>query len=211
MSIELLITTLCPRGHLYAEAFERAIIVAGLETDLEKDHFLAQVFHESCGLTVLVENLNYSAEGLLKTFPKYFDATTAPMYHRNPVAIGNRVYSNRMGNGPVSSGEGYRFRGHGFIQLTGKNNIRAYSKHAYGDDRVLANPKLLTEPRDAAHSAVWFWRVNLCKKYALRDDIRAVSGIVNAGSPTAPKINGLADRIRWLEKIRLERRRILRV
>lgn len=211
MSIELLIERVAPAGKPYALAFEREMIAAGMVTDVEKAHFLAQVCHESAGLTRFVENMNYSAKALLAVFRKYFDAESAARYARNPVLIGSRVYANRMGNGPESSGDGYRYRGHGPIQLTGRDNMRAYSLYKYGDLRVLDNPKLLTLPDDAAGSAVWFWRVNKCKPYALRDDLVAVSGIINAGRPTAPApiINGLEDRNHWLQKIKQEQRRMV--
>lgn len=211
MSIELLIANVTPAGRGYALAFEREMIAAGMETDLEKAHFLAQVCHESSGLTRFVENMNYGAKGLLSTFGKYFNAERAARYARQPTMIGSRVYANRMGNGPESSGDGYRYRGHGAIQLTGRNNMRAYSLYKYNDLRILENPKLLTLPDDAAGSAVWFWEVNKCKFYALQDNIVAVSGIINVGRPTASpgSINGLQDRREWLAKIKAEQLRMV--
>lgn len=203
MSIETLITEVAPSGAAYAYAFESEMIRAGIVIPLEKAHFLAQVMHESSGLTRFVENMNYSAERLLQVFPRYFDRQSAKRYGRNPEMIGSRVYANRMGNGPESSGEGYKYRGHGAIQLTGHDNILAYSIFKYGDERVLDNPRLLTLPEDAAGSAVWFWETNGCGPYALANDIVAVSGIINVGTPraSAQSINGLDDRIRWLQKI----------
>lgn len=211
MSIEVLITRLAPNAREYALEFERAMILGGMEEELEKAHFLAQVLHESSGLSRFIENLNYSREALLSVFGKYFNNSTAARYARNPVMIGSRVYANRMGNGSEASGDGYRYRGHGAIQLTGRNNIHAYSMFRYGDTRVLENPDLLTMPVDAAGSAVWFWMGNKCRKYALRDDIVAVSGIINAGRPTAPVsiINGLEDRKHWLQKVKLEQWRLV--
>lgn len=212
MSIEVLFSRISPEAEKFAYHFEFYMIDGGITSNLEKAHFIAQVMHESAGLTVLKENLNYSAKALLSTFKKYFTPETAAYYARKPMQIGNKVYANRMGNGPESSGDGYKYRGHGPIQLTGKNNIRAYSRYAYGDDTVVNDPSLLTQPKDAARSAVWFWTTNNCGRYAREDNVIAVSAIINTGRPdTKPQgINGLEDRIEWLHRIkRLQRNLVL--
>ena len=90
-------------------------------------HFFAQCAHESGNFIIFRENLNYSADGLLRIFPKYFDAIKARQYARQPERIANRVYANRMGNGDEASGDGWRYRGRGAIQLTGKNNYRDFA------------------------------------------------------------------------------------
>ena len=114
----------------------------GVDNPLRLAHFLAQCAHESGNFKVLYENLNYSSEGLLKIFPKYFkDKATADLYARKPEKIGNRVYASRMGNGDEASGEGYKFRGRGFIQLTGKDNYKAFSDYIKED--CVANPDLV--------------------------------------------------------------------
>lgn len=154
-------------------------------------HFLAQIAHESGNFTAIRENLNYSADGLLKIFPKYFkDRATAEQYARKPEMIGSRVYASRMGNGDEASKEGFTFRGRGYIQLTGKDNYRAFSTFI-GEDCV-ANPDLVATkyPMD---SAIWFFDRNklwdICDRGAGDDVVTSVTKRVNGGT------HGLSDRI----------------
>lgn len=154
-------------------------------------HFLAQIAHESGNFTAVVENLNYSSDGLLKTFPKYFkDRAIADWYARKPQQIGGRVYANRMGNGNEASGDGFKFRGRGYLQLTGKDNYKAFS--AFIGQDCVADPTLVANkyPMD---SAVWFFEVNkiwdICDKGAGEDVVKAVTRKVNGG------LNGIADRL----------------
>jgi putative chitinase len=154
-------------------------------------HFLAQAAHESGNFKFLKENLNYSADSLLKVFPKYFkDKATADRYARNPEKIANRVYASRMGNGDEASGEGFKFRGRGYIQLTGKDNYKAFSNFI-GEDCV-ANPDLVSDKYPLV-SAAWFFDKNnlwtLCDKGAGDDVVTSVTKRVNGGT------HGLADRI----------------
>ena len=119
--------------------------------------FLAQVAHESGGFNYRVENLNYSKEGLLKTFPKYFDNVTASKYARKKEAIASRVYANRMGNGAEASRDGWTYRGAGFIMLTGKNNHERFAKFL---DMSLADELIYIQTLEGAcMSAGWFWSV----------------------------------------------------
>jgi len=97
-------------------------------TNEQAAHFFGQCYHESCGFRIFKENLNYSAKGLLKTFPKYFSVKSAKEYARNPEKIANYVYANRMGNGDEESGDGWTYRGRGVIQLTGKTNYSLFDK-----------------------------------------------------------------------------------
>ncbi len=133
----------------YCEAYE-------INTKLRLAAFLAQTGHESAGFTAVRENLNYSADALRKTFPKYFPSDAlAAQYARNPKAIGSRVYANRMGNGPESSGDGYKHRGFGAIQLTGKTN---QSKFAFWVKKSLDDAiAYLQTPEGAILGAIWFW------------------------------------------------------
>src|SRR5688572_5216436 len=100
----------------------------GIDTPLRRAHFLAQVAHESGGFKRLVENLNYSADALVRTWPSRFDAATAKQYARQPERIANKVYAGRLGNGDETSGDGWRYRGRGYIQLTGQVNYADYGR-----------------------------------------------------------------------------------
>ena len=136
------------------ETFERFDI----STPERQACFLGQCAHESGGFATLKENLNYSAEGLTKVWPKRFPSLEAAQpYHRNPEKIANKVYADRMGNGDEASGEGFKYRGRGLIQLTGKDNYTRCGA-ALGLDLV-NNPDLLLEPLAAARSAGSCWRL----------------------------------------------------
>lgn len=138
--------------------------------------FLATCSHESGGFKRLEENLNYSVSGLRQTFPKYFDEAVAQLYARNPQKIANRAYAHRMGNGDEKSGDGWKYRGRGLIQLTGKANYRAYNEHAVDD------PAMLVDPLFAADSAGWFWKQNGCNALADSENLVGLRRRVNGGS-----------------------------
>jgi len=150
--------------------------------------FLAQCGHESAGFTVFQENLNYSSTGLLKTFPKYFNTKLAAQCARQPELIANIVYANRMGNGPSESGDGYRFRGRGPIQITGRRNYTAMSHDLWGDDRAVEEPEMILSPDNAIASAGWYWDIAKLNQYCDREDVVTVTRRINGGT------NGLADR-----------------
>jgi putative chitinase len=156
--------------------------------------FIAQSAHESMGYTVFAENLNYSAQGLLKTFPKYFTATLANTYARNPRMIANRVYANRMGNGDEPSGDGWKYRGKGAIQLTGKDNHRRCGE-AFGLDLV-NNPELLLQPENLFKSAAWFWKANGLNAIADAQDFTKLTKRINGGT------TGLQDRLAYYQRAR---------
>lgn len=155
--------------------------------------FLAQIAHES-GLKPISENLNYSESGLLKVFKKYFTPEQAKNFARKPEKIANRVYANRMGNGDECSGDGWKYRGRGFIQLTGKNNYKALSNDT-GIDYV-SNPDLLLNEADAMIAALWYWKKNNLNSYTDKGDIDGVSDIINFGRKTITygDSNGFKDR-----------------
>ena len=160
----------------------------GIDTPVEVAHFLAQCGHESGGFRVVNENLNYSAKGLLGIFKKYFPTQAlAEQYQRKPEKIANRVYASRMGNGDETSGEGFKFRGRGYIQLTGKQNYTAFGK-AIGVD-IAANPDLVATKYPLL-SAAWFFSKNCLAKCKDASDasVLAVTKCVNGGTI------GLADR-----------------
>lgn len=164
----------------------------GINTPIRLAHFMAQIEHES-GLKPISENLNYSAEGLSKTFRKYFPTmATANAYARQPEKIANRVYANRMGNGNEQSGDGWKYRGRGFLQITGKDNYLVLSK----DTRIdfLNNPDLLLQEANAMISALWFWQKNDLNSYADTGDIIGLTRRINGG------LNGIEHRKQLLEK-----------
>jgi len=150
-----------------------------INTHLRLSHFFGQLSHES-NLKPIEENLRYSEKRLLEVFPKYFNATTAKQYAMQPQRIANRVYANRMGNGNEASGDGWKYRGKGFIQLTGKNNYLKLSNDT-GVDYV-NNPDLLLRESDALIASLWYWNKNNISQYADKDDILAVSRIINVGT-----------------------------
>jgi putative chitinase len=165
----------------------------GIDTPIKLAHFLAQCGHESGGFRVTSENLNYSAQGLKNIFPKYFRTVIAENYARNPQKIANLVYGNRMGNGPESSGDGFKYRGRGYIQLTGKDNYTAFGK-AIGED-IASNPDLV-QSKYPLLSAAWFFYRNCLKKCVDASDatVTAVTKCVNGGTI------GLPDRLKHFKE-----------
>jgi putative chitinase len=158
-------------------------------------HFLSQCGHESAGFKAIQENLNYSADGLKKIFPKYFPGNLAEGYARNPEKIASKVYGGRMGNGDETTKEGFKFRGRGYIQLTGKDNYTRFGKFI-GEDTV-ANPDLVATKYPLASAAFFFdsnklWEI--CDKGADDATVTAVTKRVNGGTI------GLADRIKHFKE-----------
>ena len=164
----------------FADALNAAMEEFEINTKARQAMFLAQCAHESGHFRLVSENLNYSADGLRRVFPKYFRDVDANDYHRQPEKIANRVYSSRMGNGDEASGDGWRFRGRGLIQLTGKSNYIACSEDLEVD--LLENPDYLLTPEGAARSAAWFWWQNDLNDYADKGDIVGCSKRVNGGT-----------------------------
>jgi putative chitinase len=149
--------------------------------------FLAQIGHESGGFNFIKENLNYSAKGLRSIFPKYFpNDEIAKQYERQPAKIANRVYGNRMGNGPEESGDGFKFCGRGLIQLTGKQNYtRLANDLGISIDETIA---YLETPNGAVASAGWFWDNNNLNQICDKGDFVLLTKRINGGTI------GLADR-----------------
>lgn len=195
----------------WAEPISLAVDRFGLAASLERlAMFLAQTGHESDGLTVLVENLNYGAVGLAATWrSRYAEKDTAGGYikgadgkykpnalalslARNPEKIANNCYANRMGNGPSSSGDGWAFRGRGLIQLTGREQYVACGRGIGAD--LVAQPHLLEGLKHAALSAGWYWSQYGLNKTADKGDVKAATKIINGGD------TGLADRVRRYER-----------
>lgn len=163
-----------------------------LTTPTRQSAFFAQTAHESAGFTRLTENLNYSATGLATTWPGRFRGADgqpnalARALHRRPEAIANVVYANRMGNGPEASGDGWRYRGRGLLQITGRAQYQRCGA-ALGLPLV-EQPDLLAQPEPAVLSAAWFWQVNGLNELADAGDFEAITRRINGG------LNGLAER-----------------
>ena len=166
-----------------------------ITTPLRLAHFLSQCGHESGGFKAVSENVNYSADGLKKIFPKYFPGNLAESYARNPEKIAAKVYGGRMGNGDEASKDGFKFRGRGYIQLTGKSNYTNFAKFI-GEDTV-SNPDLVATKYPLASAAFFFdsnklW--SICDKGADDATVTAVTKRVNGGTI------GLADRIKHFKE-----------
>ena len=170
----------------------------GITTPTRAAMFLAQVAHECSELKVMTENLNYSAEGLLKVFPKYFTRANVGLYARNPPKIGNRVYANRMGNGSEGSGDGYRYRGRGCFQLTGRAMYKHYADSQYCNGDLMAHPEWLAQSPGDQKSSLFFWQRNNLNKYADADDSKGLTRRINGG------YNGLANREFLLRRFKKE-------
>jgi putative chitinase len=159
-------------------------------TPVRAAHFFAQTAHETGGFKAFSENLNYSAQGLQGIFGKYFPGTLEESYARNPEKIANRVYADRMGNGNEASGDGWKYRGRGALQLTGKANYQAFAKYL-GTDEVVSNPDLVAT-KYAFESALFFFDKNklwdICDKGVSKETILALTKRINGGT------HGLADR-----------------
>jgi putative chitinase len=182
------------KGHVPDKVIEQIPDTAkkfNITTPLRLAHFLSQCGHESGGFRLVNENVNYSAAGLKGIFGKYFPGNLSESYARQPQKIASRVYGGRMGNGAESTGDGYKFRGRGYIQLTGKDNYTRFGKFI-GEDTV-ANPDLVATKYPLASAAFFFdsnklW--SICDKGSDNATVTAVTKRVNGGTI------GLADRIK---------------
>lgn len=167
-----------------------------INTPLRLCHFLAQCGHESNNFKAVTENLNYGAKGLLGTFKKYFPTEAKALeYERKPEKIANLVYGGRMGNGPEASGEGYKYRGRGYIQLTGKVNYQAFDKVV--EENIVEKPDLVATKYPLL-SAAWYWNSRALNTVA---DKGETDGIV---TEITKKVNGgtigLTDRIKHFKE-----------
>lgn len=171
----------------FAPAIDAAMAEFSINTKNRKAMFLAQVMHESGCLQFVKENLMYRAETLMRVFPKYFPTIAiANAYAKQPSKIASRAYGGRMGNGPESTGDGYKFCGRGLIQLTGRDNYVACGAALKVD--LVGNPSYLETPAGAARSAAWFWNKNGLNSVADANDFITVTKRINGGT------NGLAER-----------------
>ena len=175
-----------------AEQIPMVIDKFKIDTALRLSHFLAQCSHESGNFKVTTENLNYSSKGLMTTFKKYFPTIeVAGLYERKPLSIANKVYANRGGNGSEESGDGWKYRGRGYIQLTLKDNYKAFD--AFVEEDIVSSPDLVATKYPLL-SAAWFWNsrnLNLLADKGTSDaDVTAIRKKVNGG------IIGLDDTIK---------------
>jgi putative chitinase len=157
--------------------------------------FLAQIGHECGGLTIMVENLNYSAERMTEVWPSRFPTVAAATpFARNPEKLGNNVYANRLGNGPPESGDGFRYRGRGYIQITGEDGYQKVGDIARLD--LVGSPDLATHPDQALRVVCGFWKWKGLNEICDTGDYAAVTRRINGG------LTGFADRRAWLDKVR---------
>ena len=171
-----------------APVFNETFAKWGIDTPTKQAAFIGQCGHECANFTKLEEGLSYAADRLVKVWPKRFPTLESAIpYGRNPKALANKVYANRMGNRDEASGDGYRFRGSGWLQLTGHDNFYHAGK-ACGVDFVM-NPDLVRTPQYAAMTAGWFWATHKCNEVAESKDWRKLTKIINGGDL------GLDDRI----------------
>jgi putative chitinase len=176
---------LCPKAdkavlQALADALNAGLPAGGIDTNIRLRHFLAQCAHESQGLTRFEENLNYSAEGLRNIFPKYFDAAAAQQYARQKERIANRAYANRIGNGDEASGDGWRFRGRGIFQLTGRANYRSFGERV--GVKLEQEPERAAEPAIAVQVAIAYWNDRRLSDRADADDIEGITRGINGGT-----------------------------
>jgi putative chitinase len=178
----------------------------GIKTVQSVTHFIAQLATECAEFKAFEENLNYSAEGLLRTWPTRFTKATAAQYARQPQKIANKVYANRMGNGSEASGDGWKYRGRGALQLTGKQNYRDYQSSGFCVGDLLSHPEWLAKSPGAYKSAMWFWWKNNLSAIADLDDggkmgedlVTRITKKVNGGT------NGLSTRKLYYRKLKKE-------
>ncbi len=175
-----------PNADDWAKVLCEVLPTYEINTNLRLAHFLAQTCHESVNYTRLEESLNYSAEILSKIWPKRFPADMAKKYGRtvtqkaNQEVIGNILYGGRMGN---AANEGYKYRGRGLIQLTGKDNYKQFSIDSFGNDSIVQNPdQVAKDKKIATHSAAWFWKKNNLNAFADQDNVFVISKKINGGT-----------------------------
>jgi putative chitinase len=183
----------CPTTRLtaIAEALSRDAVSFGVSTPLRLAHFLAQVAHESAGFTQLEENLSYSTERLMQVWPSRFPTREAANpFARQPFALAERVYGRRLGN--RVAGDGWRYRGRGLIQITGRETYASMALLAGLD--LETTPSLATDPANATRIALAFWRWKACDALADANDLIGITRRINGG------LTGLDDRTRWLAR-----------
>lgn len=181
-----------PVAGIFVPALNRAMTRFKIDSRMRAAAFLAQVGHESGQFRALVESLNYSAEALVRTWPSRFTTQSSAAYSRKPEKIANKVYADRLANGSESSGDGWRYRGRGLIQLTGRSNYRA-AADGLGLP-LIDKPELLEQPEYACQSAAWWWAQNGLNELADAGKLEAITRKINGG------LHGQADRLALYER-----------
>jgi putative chitinase len=184
-----------PDGDFGPKSIKAAMVYFKL-TPLRAAHFFGQTSHETGGFSVFSENLNYNSTGLKKTFGKYFPGNLSDLYTRQPEKIANHVYANRMGNGNEISRDGWKFRGRGAIQLTGRENYLTFAQ-SIGKPEIMVNPDLVAG-QYAFESAIFFFNKNklwsICDQGLEDKTIKSLTKKINGG------FNGLEERIEKTKK-----------
>jgi putative chitinase len=162
------------------EGVSSAVNMADLSTPQRLAAFIAQCGHESDGFKYFEENLNYRAESLVRVWPSHFNSNNASEYAHNPEKIANRAYCFRMGNGPEDSGDGWNYRGRGFLQLTGRSNYEQASSDLEID--FLSNPDAVATPEGACVTAAWFWKKHNLNNYVDQDNFVGLTKAINGGT-----------------------------
>lgn len=178
----------------WLDALDHACALYGINTIARQAMWMAQCAHESAGFKLLVESMRYSADALLRTWPRRFTPTLAQAMAFREEAIANHVYGGRLGNGLPESGDGWRYRGRGLLHITGRENYASAGRELGVD--LIDHPELLEEPRIAALSAGWYWREHGCNELADDDDFESTTLAINGGG------NGGASRANWLARAR---------
>jgi putative chitinase len=184
------------RAQRWVDPLNYVLPFYGIDTPRRLAAFIAQCGHESMGFSTLVEDLNYSVGGLMRTWPTRFPtAEQAALYAHNPEKLANFVYAGRNGNGDAASGDGFRFRGRGLLQITGRGNYLAASQAIFGSDRLVSYPEHVAESLYvAAATAADYWRRNGLNEKADLGAFLAIGNLINTGSERRKAI-GTADRI----------------
>lgn len=185
----LLMTTDAPT---WRAPLDEACALYDIDTIERQCMWMAQCAHESAGFKLLVESMRYSADALLRTWPRRFTPTLAQALAFKEEAIANLAYGGRMGNGLPESGDGWRYRGRGLLHITGRANYAAAGRELGLD--LIDRPELLESPTFAALSSAWFWREHGCNDLADHGDFESTTKAINGGS------NGEASRANWLAR-----------
>ena len=172
-----------PRLDEFVASFNQYAIPFGIDTPKRVVMYLAEVFHETGYLKSTEENMNYSAQRLMQVFPRYFKSMEQALsYAHEPERIANRVYGGRMGNGNEASGDGWKYRGRGFIGLTGRETYQRYADSEWCVGDVMSSPDMIAKFPENQKSAMWFWQTHNLNECADRCDIDKCSRIINGGT-----------------------------